>query len=39
MVLVVLEIEEQVMSRCTLSKEQTNDESIRIYIEKLKNII
>ena len=31
-----LEIEEQVMSRCTLSKEEINDESIEPYIEKLK---
>lgn len=31
-----LEIEEQVMSQCILSKEAINDESIAPYIEKLK---
>lgn len=31
-----LEIEEQVMSQCTLSKDEINDESIEPYIERLK---
>lgn len=31
-----LEIEEQVMSKCTVSKDEINDESIKPYIVKLK---